>query len=55
MFLWESSTNVGPKSWGEMQDIRQNNTENGGQAVGSSNLRVGWDSVTYLLCELMVK
>lgn len=48
MFLRESFTNVGPKSWREMQERRQHKTEAGALGVGSTDLRVGWDSDTQL-------
>lgn len=46
---------VGPKSWDEVHERGQNNTEDAALGVGSSDLRVGWDSVTFALCDLMVK
>lgn len=46
---------VGPKSWDEMHKRRQNNTEDAALGVGSSDLRVGRDSVTFSLCDLLVK
>lgn len=48
MFLWESFTNAGPKSWREMQERRQHSTEDGVLGVGSRDVCVGWDSVAQL-------